>query len=326
MGSHFVLVSNIPSGFHSSDLRNFFSDFVESEKFHCFHFRHRPQSEILVLKPAIRNLQDDQKKLQKIGSKYLTANPVCCILRCENVREKVEIVKKYHFQHWIDGKDNMLSERCVIVVVKLDPSLESSVIPSVLATPSKVEVVLSKDKVENMMELKPPMLMPKGNIGTPTKYFLNLINTCQLPSKLIGKLGLRFTKSKSNRKYGSVPFDYGTTVSRNCKEEIDHQITANTNAKASDFTEDLNEKLDEEEEEWDRHEALHNDVTEQERNKERLFEEEEEVVWEKGGPGIVWYTDAQIWREAEGDFDEQTADDWDVDFSVYHEKDGGDKV
>ena len=31
-----------------------------------------------------------------------------------------------------------------------------------------------------------------------------------------------------------------------------------------------------------RHEALHEDVTEQERTKERLYEEEEEVVWEKG--------------------------------------------
>lgn len=67
-------------------------------------------------------------------------------------------------------------------------------------------------------------------------------------------------------------------------------------------------------------------MTEQERTKERLYEEEEEVVWEKGGPGIVWYTDAQLWKEAEGDFDEQTSDDWDVDYSVYFEENGGDMV
>lgn len=326
MASHYVFVSNIPSDFHSADLRNFFSDFVESEKFHCFHFRHRPQSEVLQLKPVIRNLQDGHKKQQKVESKYLTANPVCCILKCENAKEKVEIVKKYHFQHWVDSKENILTSRCVIVVVKLDSSLDSSVIPSVVATPSKVEVVLPKDKTENMMELKPPMIMPNGNVGTPTKHFLNLISTCQIPSKLIGKLGLRFTKSKSNRKYGTVPFDYGTTVSEDYKEEnYTYQSTTNTSRRMNDSPDEPNEKLDDEEEEWDRHEALHNDVTEQERNKERLFEEEEEVVWEKGGPGIVWYTDAQVWREAEGDFDEQTADDWDVDFSVYHEEGGGDK-
>jgi hypothetical protein len=29
----------------------------------------------------------------------------------------------------------------------------------------------------------------------------------------------------------------------------------------------------------------------------------------------------QFWKAKEGDFDEQTTDDWDVDMSVYYEKD-----
>jgi len=53
-------------------------------------------------------------------------------------------------------------------------------------------------------------------------------------------------------------------------------------------------------EEWERHEAIQNDPSNQERNKERLYESEMEIVWEKGGPGIVWYTDAQFWDELEG--------------------------
>ena len=53
-------------------------------------------------------------------------------------------------------------------------------------------------------------------------------------------------------------------------------------------------------EEWERHEAFQNDPSNQERNKERLYESEMEIVWEKGGPGIVWYTDAQFWEELEG--------------------------
>lgn len=53
-------------------------------------------------------------------------------------------------------------------------------------------------------------------------------------------------------------------------------------------------------EEWERHEALHEDVTSQDRTKERLFEEEIELKWEKGGPGLVFYTDAQYWQEEEG--------------------------
>ncbi|NWT99507.1 GPTC3 protein, partial [Urocynchramus pylzowi] len=78
-------------------------------------------------------------------------------------------------------------------------------------------------------------------------------------------------------------------------------------------------------EEWQRHAALHEDVAQQERARERLFEEEIELKWEKGGSGLVFYTDAQFWQEQDGDFDEQTADDWDVDMSIYYDKDGGDK-
>lgn len=41
-------------------------------------------------------------------------------------------------------------------------------------------------------------------------------------------------------------------------------------------------------------------MTGQERTKERLFEEEIELKWEKGGSGLVFYTDAQFWQEEEG--------------------------
>ena len=53
-------------------------------------------------------------------------------------------------------------------------------------------------------------------------------------------------------------------------------------------------------EEWERHEALHDDPDNQERNEERLFENEIELKWEKGGSGLVFYTDAQHWKEQEG--------------------------
>lgn len=41
-------------------------------------------------------------------------------------------------------------------------------------------------------------------------------------------------------------------------------------------------------------------MTSQERSKERLYEEEIELKWEKGGSGLVFYTDAQYWQEEEG--------------------------
>ncbi|RUS69268.1 hypothetical protein EGW08_022973, partial [Elysia chlorotica] len=57
---------------------------------------------------------------------------------------------------------------------------------------------------------------------------------------------------------------------------------------------------DEDAEEWDRHEASEDDPSNQERNKERLYETEEETPWEKGGPGVVFYTDANFWQAREG--------------------------
>ena len=38
----------------------------------------------------------------------------------------------------------------------------------------------------------------------------------------------------------------------------------------------------------------------QERGKERLYEEELEVVWDKGSSGLVFYTDASYWDQREG--------------------------
>ena len=41
-----------------------------------------------------------------------------------------------------------------------------------------------------------------------------------------------------------------------------------------------------------------------------------ENVWDKAqADALVWHTDAYYWSKKEGDFDEQTADDFDVDFS-----------
>jgi hypothetical protein len=36
---------------------------------------------------------------------------------------------------------------------------------------------------------------------------------------------------------------------------------------------------------------------------------------------LLFFSCVQLWKAKEGDFDEQTTDDWDVDMSVYYEKD-----
>ena len=49
------------------------------------------------------------------------------------------------------------------------------------------------------------------------------------------------------------------------------------------------------------------------------------MTWEKGGPGLVFYTDAFYWSQQTDDTDELWADDWDVDMGVYYDSTGGDK-
>lgn len=64
----------------------------------------------------------------------------------------------------------------------------------------------------NLPELNPPSVMPHGNIGTPTSIFMDLIQQCKLPGRIIKKLNLEFPKTRSKRRYGAVGLDYGGPV------------------------------------------------------------------------------------------------------------------
>lgn len=67
--------------------------------------------------------------------------------------------------------------------------------------------------------------MPNGNVGTPVKVFLQLIQSCRLPPRIIRQLGLTFPKTGSNRRYGNVPFHYQDTQTLPVLEET--VLTAN---------------------------------------------------------------------------------------------------
>ncbi|CAF1324665.1 unnamed protein product [Adineta ricciae] len=312
-----VLVSAIPKSFRSADLRNFFSSFVETKAFRCFHFRHRP------IPPSSETT---------INASYI------CFIQVYNKRLN-EFIRLYHRKHWINLQGNYLSTLCMISkVTNEDPSM-----------------------INDLIEFKPPKYVyPQGNVGTPTSYFLEEINACRLPQTIIKKLALIFPKCRSKRKYGCVGFDYGSMIEQDDNDDDDdeeqesvsdmelktgqgHEILSEQDkialdklnkqkeererGKDDDLTSAEDKQLDEEEdelEEWDRHEAQYDDVTKQDRTSPYFFEHKIELKWEKGGSGLVFYTDDVFWKEHEGrDFDSlDMADDIDIDMRMYEKNSG----
>ncbi|ETN77612.1 g-patch domain protein [Necator americanus] len=282
----YCTVRNIPSHLKSKDLRRYFADYVETGKFHCFHYRHRPECQQEVF--------------------------FC----------RSEFIRHYHGQHWINNEGMEIPRRCFVSAAKVAKSSEDS------------SDYINDADLRQMIELRPPSLMPRGNVGTPSEYFLEQIRLCRLPPSLIPKLGIEVTRRR--RKYDSVPFHYSSERSGGSEQEATDIVEHPSGAR------DLlgrnikrKELADEEQSIRDQvffskylasflstvEQALYDDVTEQDRTKPRKYEEEMEIVWEKGGPGLVWYTDKNYWdkREKGSDCDWAWADDWDVDYSVYYE-------
>ncbi|XP_061633874.1 G patch domain-containing protein 3 [Phyllopteryx taeniolatus] len=364
----YLVISNIPVAFHSADLRNYFSQFIESGGFVCFHYRHRPEVHREPL--SCGDSEEDADKSSgsdraapaaaddNCSKKTKQAAKTCCCVVSVHDKHADRFVRMYAGNHWIDSKGNWLTRRCIIKRVKVSQHNDDKQFPYKTRFEQRHRVSATEhftlSDLKTLSELNPPAVMQNGNVGTSVKVFLQLIQSCRLPPRLIRKLGLTFPKTGSNRRYGNVPFQYQDTCTLPATEETvltaaGHEISgpgalaARTSARrwhddpcetaetdephTEEEEEDVQSNADDDEdccEEWERHEALHDDVTSQERSKERLFEEEIELKWEKGGSGLVFYTDAQYWQEEEGDFDEQTADDWDVDMSIYYDKDGGD--
>ena len=67
--SVYAMIFNIPSSYHASQLRNFFSEIVESSGFENFHYRHRP----MMNKPRILSNNDNSKSSKKENCEKIAA-------------------------------------------------------------------------------------------------------------------------------------------------------------------------------------------------------------------------------------------------------------
>ncbi|CAL2045710.1 unnamed protein product [Caenorhabditis brenneri] len=306
----YAIVRNIPKELHSKDLRKYFKRFIEAEKFSCFHYRHRPELQA-----------------ETAGNDSLESRTCCCLVSLKTKQDREEFIEEFHKRNWQNAKGLEIPRRCFVDRLKVQVSNGEGSSTSI-----------SIDDLKEMIELKPPSAMPNGNIGTPSQYFLEQIRQCRLAASVISKLGIEPQKRK--KKFGEVPFEYTkTSANPSSNSEAKFKTIYGVSDEDGDPTEKVRKNQNPEDndegkdndddqcEEWERHEALHDDVTEQDRAKPRKYEEEMEVTWEKGGPGLVWYTDKNYWDEKEKgtDCDWAWADDWDVDYSVYYEgKSAGD--
>lgn len=319
-----VVIFNIPPNFGSSDLRRFFTTFIEANKFECFHYKRRPESKLpgfsrqLLLKEEVEHTQNNEQNV--------------CVAVLSSVSFVQPFLDAYHLKHWTDRQDEEISRRCLTFSFA---SAETS----------------------DLSEFRPPSIAPMGNVGTPTRFFLQAINECRLSPKVIAKFGLNLRQTRKRRIFSAVAPPSNVTDGSSARHTRRLASTASSslpktkrsngspkrpaNLSKNDATnqaeESSGEEADYQEEEWDRHRALHNDVSarrvvnniddmnDQPGTKDRLFEEKMEVTWDKGSSGLVFYTDAQYWREVENAEEAEDADDWDVDTSEYEMPGTGDK-
>jgi hypothetical protein len=336
--SEILIIFNIPESFGSADLRRFFTDFVESERFIFFHFKRRPESKL----PNFDRKQFFKE--QSSSSSLSTSEPKskfnCCPVNLSPT-DATSFIARYNKTHWTDEEGVDLDFKCFIV-----KSFDES-------------------HWKGLDESKPPSSLPRGNVGTSTKFLLESIRNCKLPPTIIKKLKLNFHERR-RRAYATMPLTYQEPkshksfyvpstktesklpmpgTSKTAEPPNENSEPSSKNAKSSfksektkvdsDAEDDRKPDSDEEEEEWDRHRSLHLDVSArreiahpddlefQEGTKERRYEERMEVTWEKGGSGLVFWTDEQFWRETAHD-DSDEADDWDVDLEGYEVEGGGD--
>lgn len=134
-GVYFV-VNNIPVKFRSADLRNYFSQFIESGGFLCFHYRHRPEVRINTAEAENAGSQtekraekeedeaDDEGEGEK--KREVKAEASCCCVVSVKAAEAERFVKMYSGNQWIDSEGKWLIKQCLIRRIKVsDRSGES---------------------------------------------------------------------------------------------------------------------------------------------------------------------------------------------------------
>ena len=283
----------------------------------------------------------------------------CCVVKVNE--SHTDKLFYYHNQHWIGLSGQTLRQKCWIEKVKTSKSAVSESSISVQEAKSKFRIStdFTNEDLMRMPEMNPNRgIFPRGNVGTTDDEYRQIIKKCQMPTSVLKSLKLDFTKRKPKR-YQALPHKYNNNILKPKSFIIE---TRNRHFIASDNIPD-NPQLEKDPptqnndtivisdddseddfgmEGWEIHQAFNEDGSLARRNhkltedninfsagtKERSYENEIELTWEKGGSGLVFHTDEATWKEFESDgdiFNEEGFNQWDQDNSAFYDPHGGDK-
>lgn len=128
----YLVVSGIPPGLRSAQLRNYFSQFREQRGggFLCFHYRHRPERgpPQAAAPDAARAAPDpaaedpdltqtaapDGRAVPARNSAPVQTRTCCCVVSVRGVAQAQRLLRMYSGRRWLDSEGTWLPGRCLI--------------------------------------------------------------------------------------------------------------------------------------------------------------------------------------------------------------------
>ncbi len=124
--STFFLVGNIPESFRSSDLRAYFSHFIEKEFFSCFHYKHRPEE---LRQENSERPQADKASLttSERSTVVKVVTTKCCVLALKSINTDASFMKMYQEANWSRSSGKLLPAKVRLNKLYVDVNSEGGV-------------------------------------------------------------------------------------------------------------------------------------------------------------------------------------------------------
>jgi len=352
--NHFI-VRNIPKSWRSHHLRNYFYHSVQKEHFATFHFKHRSeftkfegdscQTSCCVIELAADVSCSFLALYNRRNWVFLNGKVLrekCIITRFQvganNAQRAPQSLQEMR-QESRSRTDEQFTESDAQHLPELNPPRYVFPRGNVGTTDDEFRRLISTCRlptsVMKSLKLELSRTKPFRRYQRLPHHYNDQIVTIPERERIV------HTKDGHDIPIpDKVPHTEKETTSSKVQVEMEVDMSIDTEVIAISSEDD--EEDDFGMEGWEIHQALNDDASLSRRNhtlteeniqssagtKERAFEADIELTWEKGGSGLVFYTDQAYWKEktSDGDiFDEEGFVQWDQDNSAFYDPHGGDK-